>query len=127
MGDSLLGTFCLGSFTTTTGSVTGSSSATGDAGLAALISEISISIFDGCLILTGLTLGCFIALRAVRSSKARARALTSYSFFKSLIVYARLRLVVTAFNGSVTGPVSGLNSRAISDIGISLKGLQIYF
>jgi hypothetical protein len=30
-------------------------------------------------------------------------------------VYDRLRLVVTAFNGSVTGPVSGLNSRAISD------------
>jgi len=73
------GSFCLGSNGGTgsgvgSGSVKGTGSATG---LAAWISEISISIFEGCLILTGLILGGLIAFKAFRSSTARARAFAS--------------------------------------------------
>jgi hypothetical protein len=125
--------FCFFTFTSlgfvgTSGSVgsgsgfTGGAGSGGSGGVAALISEISISSLDGCLILTGFTLGGFIAFRAVRSSTARALAFANCSFFKSLIVYARLRLVVTASVTALIGSAStGLNSRAISDIGISLK------
>ena len=78
--------FCFFSFTSLSsngtgcsGCVTGCSGAggSGSVGLAAWISEISISILDGCLILTGFTLGGFIAFKAFRSSRARARAFAS--------------------------------------------------
>jgi hypothetical protein len=82
------GSFCFFTFTNTTGSgsigsgsiVTGSGSGSGGVGsigLAAWISEIWISIFDGGLIFTVFSLGGFIALSELRNSTARARALAS--------------------------------------------------
>jgi len=76
------GSFCFFSFTNLGSNGTGSGSivtglGSGSGGLAALISEIWISIFDGVLNFTVFSLGGFIAFKAFRSSTARARAFDS--------------------------------------------------